>query len=109
MAMAQVKTCSSSTSMPSAAELGRHVAAGALAVVGQEAKRDVARRSSSAMKRSAPGISSRAAVNDAVHVDQKAVPRRWSQEHETSFVALWWSGRGLARVREGVVASKWER
>ena len=49
----------------------------------------------------------RAAVEHAVHVDQEAEAGRWSQEHETSFVALWWSGRGLARVREGVVASKW--
>ena len=44
VAMAQVKTCSSSTSMPMPLQLGGHVAPRALAVVGQEQKGNVALR-----------------------------------------------------------------
>ena len=41
VAIAQVKMCFSSTGMPIRCELGGDVAAGALAVVGEEQERDV--------------------------------------------------------------------
>ncbi len=74
VAMAQVKTCSSLDVDAQALQLGGHVAAGPLAVVGQEPERDVG-PSQVVDEPVRAGDELAAAVDDAVHVDQIAKHR----------------------------------
>ena len=73
--MAQVKTCSSSTSMPRRGSLRHHVAAGPLAVVGQEAEGDVG-PSEVVDEAVRPGDQLAAPVQHPVHVDQESKHQR---------------------------------